>query len=70
MLEMRCENTTDFLGVQEIAGALGLSRHVIYKLCQAGELAHYRVGGNIRVRVEDFENYLLKCRRGGTNGGT
>jgi excisionase family DNA binding protein len=66
MQEMNNENMADFLGVQAIAGILGLSRHVIYRLCQEGELPSYRFGGNIRVKTEDFENYTQKCRRGGT----
>ena len=58
----------DFLGVQELASILGLSRHVIYKLCQAGELPSYRVGGNIRVKSQDFDNYMERCRQGGPEG--
>lgn len=70
MRDMENENKTGFLGVQEIASVLGLSRHVIYRLCQEGELPSYRVGGNIRVKAEDFDNYMQKCRRGGTEAAS
>jgi excisionase family DNA binding protein len=51
---MEQQNKTNFMCIQQIADTLGLSKHSIYKLCQAGELAHYKVGGSIRVKVEDF----------------
>ena len=70
MQDMEQQNKTDFLGIQQIAATLGLSKHSIYKLCQAGELAHYKVGGSIRVRVEDLNNYLDMCRHGGTKGAS
>ena len=68
MQDMDNKNKADFLGVQRVAGILGLSRHVIYKLCHAGELPSYRIGGNIRVKVEDFENYMERCRHVGPEG--
>jgi excisionase family DNA binding protein len=61
-------NKADFPAVQRLASILGPSWHVNYKLCQAGELPSYRVGGNLRVKVEDFESYMERCRHVGPEG--
>jgi excisionase family DNA binding protein len=43
---------------------LGLSKHVIYRLIQSGEIPHYKVGGSIRVSIGDFHDYVEGCRQG------
>jgi excisionase family DNA binding protein len=51
-----------FLSVREVAGCLGVSTALVYRLCDLGELTHVRVSNAIRVQVEDLVAYLRRNR--------
>ena len=48
----------DFLTVREVAARLSVSRATVYKLCAAGELAHVRVLGAIRVAPVNLAAFI------------
>jgi excisionase family DNA binding protein len=52
------------LGVVEVAELLGLCRDTIYKLCDDGTLAHYRVRNRIRVPLSAVQEYLSRAEKG------
>jgi excisionase family DNA binding protein len=43
------------LTVAEVAELLRVSRATVYKLCEAGDLAHVRVSNSIRVAAESLQ---------------
>jgi excisionase family DNA binding protein len=43
--------------VPQVAARWGVSSRHIYDLCARGNLGHLRIGGLIRVRLEDLEAY-------------
>jgi len=51
-----------FLSVREVAGCLGVSTALVYRLCDLGELTHVRVSNAIRVQVGDLVAYLRSNR--------
>lgn len=55
---MKAENLPDILTVPEIARFMKLSKVMIYKLIETGELPHYRIGRAVRVSREQFEQWL------------
>lgn len=52
------------LTVKEIAGRLKVSLSKAYALIDAGEIAHYRIGGSIRVSEEQLQEFLDRARQG------
>ncbi len=61
-----CENKakSDYIGVMDISAILGMSKHVIYKIIHSGKLPSYKIGGTIKVKAEDFQTYMERCRQG------
>lgn len=53
------------LKVGEIAESLKVSPMLIYREVKKGNLRSLRVGDSIRVRADDFEEYLERNSRGG-----
>ncbi len=51
------------LGVSDVAARLGVSTATVYKLCNRGDLAHYRVFNSIRVTEADLAGYVASQRR-------
>ena len=49
-------NQTAF-SVAQVAIRWGVSSRHVYDLCARGELGHLRIGGLIRVRLEDLQAY-------------
>jgi len=47
-----------FLTVRDVAARLSVSRATVYKLCAAGNLAHIRVLGAIRVAPVDLAAFI------------
>ena len=46
------------LSVREVASALGVSPSWIYAACSAGKLPHFKLGSNLRFRIEEIETFL------------
>ena len=57
---MNTENLPDVLTVPEIAKHLRLSRNMVYKLIDMGQLHCYRIGTAIRVSKEQYLDYLAR----------
>ncbi len=55
----------DFLSVAEVAKRLGLKEETIRTYIREGLLNAYRFGNVLRIRVDDFENFVQerKIRR-------
>lgn len=51
------------LKVSDLARRLNLSQSKIYELIDAGELAHYRIGGAIRVSEEQLAEFLQGTKK-------
>ncbi len=56
--------TRGLLTVAEVAEALRLSRSVVYKKIQAGELPSVRAGATIRVPAATLARALIRTGRG------
>ena len=50
------------LTVREVAQRLRVRPVTVYRLCERGELVHFRVSNAIRLRVEDLEAFIQRCR--------
>ena len=50
------------LPVSEVARLLGVNRNFVYKLIKGRELQSYKIG-SVKVRTEDLEVYIQKCRK-------
>ena len=46
------------LTVKQVANVLALSISAVYALVDRGELAHYRIGGAIRIGDEHLSEFL------------
>ncbi len=52
------------LTVKQLAEKLNISSSKVYALISGGEIAHFRIGGSIRVSEEQVEQYLTRVERG------
>jgi excisionase family DNA binding protein len=57
----------NLLSPEEAAIRVGISRSLVYRLCQERRLVHYRVGGKgrrgkILIDPDDLDAYLAACR--------
>jgi excisionase family DNA binding protein len=53
------------LTVKQVAQRLGISRQMVYALCESGELSHHRIGkgrGCIRITEQDLADYVSQKR--------
>jgi excisionase family DNA binding protein len=57
------ERTVETMTAREVARLLGLNRATVYKLAAVGQLGHLRIGGAVRFRREDVEEFLARCYR-------
>ena len=51
------------LSVRHVAKILGVCRATVYKLCDRGELPHFRILNAIRVDLEEVKALLRRWRR-------
>ena len=58
----------EWLSVEAIAREVAVSRMTIYRLIERGELPHSRIGKSIRIRRQDWLNYLARQRVEGEQG--
>ena len=58
----RSRSIPELMTVNEVAGALRLSRSRVYELIATGELLAYRPGGRIRIPAEAVRTFLRDSR--------
>jgi excisionase family DNA binding protein len=46
------------LSVEEVCEALGMSKSWVYQRIRSGEIPSIKLGGSIKVKQEDLEEYL------------
>jgi excisionase family DNA binding protein len=51
------------LSVRQVAALLGVIAATVYRMCEQGELEHFRVRNAIRVPVSTLKAYLTRARR-------
>lgn len=56
-----------YMSVREVADKYKVSKSLVYRLLQRGDIPSIRFGGTIRVGSVDLEGYLARCQREGTN---
>ena len=50
------------LSVRQVAALLGMCAATVYRMCEQGELEHFRVRNAIRVPVGTLKAYLERAR--------
>ena len=66
MVGMRSDYNKDLMGVEEVAGYLGVGRVTVYRWCREGRLPCLKVGKSWRVRREALEDFLKRGERPST----
>ena len=51
------------LSVQEVSEQLGMGRSWVYNQIKSGELPHVQLGGTVKIKREDLEQYLQRQHR-------
>ena len=49
---------TQYLSIDELSLYSGLKKSFLYSRVEAGDIPHYKIGRLIRVKKEDFDNWL------------
>jgi excisionase family DNA binding protein len=60
-------NTNKLITPAELAEILSLSKQSVYRLTENGELPFYKIGGSLRFKAKDINNYLNGVRVDLTN---
>src|ERR671932_2787863 len=55
------------LSIQQVGEVLGMGRSWVYQQIRSGEMPCVQLGGSIKVRREDLEEYVQKHRRSDSN---
>ena len=53
---------TEWLGTKEASARLGITLRSLYRFIDEGDLAAYKFGRVIRIKVEDVEGFIEACR--------
>jgi excisionase family DNA binding protein len=53
---------TEWLGTKEASARLGITLRSLYRFIDEGDLAAYKFGRVIRVKVDDVERFIESCR--------
>ena len=61
---IRMENKP-YYSTSEAGEILCLTSRTVRRLCEDGELEHYRFGSTIRITPEQLDNYIKKSLRKG-----
>jgi excisionase family DNA binding protein len=56
------EQRDSMVSPAQLQAQLGCGRTKVYELLQMGEIPSYRIGRLVRVRKEDIELFLERCR--------
>ena len=57
------KKSLQLLSVQEVSGLLGIGRSWVYQQIRSGEMPSVHLGGSVKVKREDLEQYIEKHRR-------
>jgi excisionase family DNA binding protein len=57
---------TELLRIPEVARYLAISRGMVYRLMDTGQLSYVKIGKSRRVERRTIEEFIEKNRRGGT----
>jgi excisionase family DNA binding protein len=55
---------TGLLTIEMLSNYLSIKVKTLYAKVEAGEIPHYRIGGLIRFRLEEIDQWLKGCRNG------
>jgi len=56
------KQSLQLLSVQEVSELLGLGRSWVYQKIRSGEMPSVHLGGTVKVKREDLEEYVEKHR--------
>ena len=57
------KRSLQLLSVQEVSDVLGIGRSWVYQQIRSGEMPSVHLGGSVKVKREDLEQYIEKHRR-------
>jgi excisionase family DNA binding protein len=57
------EDGHQLLTVQQVCQLLGVGRSWVYQRINSGQIPSVQLGGNLRVKREDLDEYIQKHRR-------
>jgi excisionase family DNA binding protein len=57
------ETIDKMLGIKELSEILGVSDSTVRRLLNAKQIPSYRIGGQIKVKRSDLDEYLNKQRK-------
>ena len=61
------KQSLQLLSVQEVSEVLGIGRSWVYQQIRSGEMPSVHLGGSVKVKREDLEQYIEKHRRSERN---
>ena len=56
-----------FLSINDLSKYLGIKPKTLYSWVAKGILPHYRIGGLIRFKKKDIDQWVEACRRNGVD---
>ena len=59
--------TNQFLSINDLSKYLGIKPKTLYSWVAKGILPHYRIGGLIRFKKKDIDQWVEACRRNGVD---
>jgi excisionase family DNA binding protein len=63
MNELGITKDEQLLKAGDIARILNISKAMVYRLIQRGEIPVVRISHAVRVRFSDLEDYIKQCRK-------
>lgn len=51
-----------YVSVNEASEYLGLSKVHIYRLTSQKRIPHYKIGGNVRFKLSELDEFVKPCR--------
>jgi excisionase family DNA binding protein len=61
--ENQSQNSQQLLTIRQVCQELGVGRSWVYDRIKAGEISSVQLGGNLRIKREDLEEYVNKNHR-------
>ena len=57
--------SSEFFTIDELAGLLKINRRTVQRMMKRGDLPAYQIGRQKRIRRDDVEAFLRRCRLSG-----